>query len=219
MSLAEILVHEPSDTHVVASVSDSGVTSDSGVVFVWRDLYGAKPEVGDVVTTIGGFGRPIRGVAVGDELRWYQTEDDWRVEADKRSAEQDRKKRVEWLTDGRDWLDRFHKLPIPLQERIEKFVAERDDWLWRYGSYELFACEEAVLVWEHLGSGGSVDGLESVLSDQHSGNTWDVAVGLGRMLADGRIGDVVAAHGAMVALTGCEAYGCPHPLRGLGDGS
>lgn len=108
-------------------------------------------------------------------------------------------------------------LPEPFRARVARF-RRRPGWDAELGGYEVFTCEEAVKI-AALGSVARIDAFCAMSLDEqrvavptldyeeHSPNTFGVACRLAAVfLKDASL--VPRAHGALCALTGCDAYGC-----------
>lgn len=127
----------------------------------------------------------------------------------------------------------YDGLPQPFRDRIDKFVDTKGpSWWWEFGSYELSACTDAVLIARAAakdlglepGVGIDSDDIREAVAqwvkhaepetipgafDGHSGNSWAFAQRLASLwLTDPAM--VVLEHGALTPLVGCKEYGCPH---------
>lgn len=146
----------------------------------------------------GSFGHPVRGLFVRGQCVFYRTLVEQRAKEQAEIAEQHAADKAQFERDRASMDARFEALPDEFRRRILRFRAGNPDFRWRFESYELFCCEEAMKVL-----------TEAPLSDQHSGNTEGFARYLARIYAE-QPEAVVTAHGALVPLVGCEAYGCTH---------
>jgi hypothetical protein len=119
----------------------------------------------------------------------------------------------------------YAALPPVFQRRIERFRAGNPKFRQLYETYEVFCCEQALVLVNEV---GSQEALKSFLhlseddrralvpgwSEEHTNNTLGCSVAL----ASGYLTDpemVVNMHGALVALVGCAEYGCTHHQGGL----
>lgn len=159
----------------------------------------SKVAPGDVVRLYGkGFGFPVRGVAVeqpGGRLRVlrYETEADWHARVERERAEQDAKDRaafeaVEAVATRRG---RIAALPLVFQARIGRLTgADTDGRPWSWLPYELFVCEQAVVIEQGVPSEDlpraeferfralpweEQKALVPGIDDGHSGNTFGMA--------------------------------------------
>lgn len=218
------LVKERGKTITVESIDDGVIHLSDHLSFYWdEESSGSLPVVGDILTMWGAFGRPIRGIAVNGDLRWYQTEEEWQIEAKKKQEAKDRQERIDFALTPNDFAARILALPDPFRRRMEKFIGTKDEFLRRFGSYEMSVVEDAVKIaawfkeqpgdpddaWTRLREDHSISKTLGCY-DGHSGNSWGMAMRLGYY---GALLDehVELEHGALVALVGCEEYGCPHP--------
>lgn len=180
-------------------------------------------EPGQTVKLYGrGFGYPVRGIVIDDVVWRYETEDEHRESQRREHEAAEQKRRDEFEATGRAELDaKYAALPALFQQRIDRFRANNPDFRWKYEGYEIFTCEQAVVIADAL---KTVEALEQFhaaswdfqkeripdLSSEHSGNTFGMACVLARCLIE-RPEYVVKMHGALTALVGCEEYGCDHP--------
>lgn len=213
------------DTATVERYEGKTVTKSDGFSFSWQEKYGPEPSVGDTIAMYGSWGRPIRGVAINGDIRWYISEEDWSAQAKKESELKRRKDRIAFAyKSDTPLIRRIKALPDIYRRRMEKFIGASDSFLREYGDYEMSATEDAVKVQKWLEENGATKenykllgddwklGESIGMSDGHSGNSYGMAVRLGWWGATDPEG-VVLEHGAMVPLTGCEDYVCPHPYE------
>jgi hypothetical protein len=208
----------------VERIDGTTITRDDGWSFGWSEKYGALPKIGDTLLMAGSIGRPIRGIAVNGKQRHYHTEEEAAAEHKAKVEAEARADRIEsYLAQDQGprlvWIGKYYALPEVFQRRIQKFVGERDDWIRRFGNYEMSVCVDGARVGDWLQVNGVTEenyqlfksGRPPIeLWDGHSGNSYDIACLLGWWYAtDPEM--VVAEHGALVPLVGCIEYGCPHP--------
>lgn len=193
--------------------------ADRGTFCCWVPDHGITPQVGDVITLWGdGFGYAFRGVAVNERVVFYRT-----------AAEQARKDRADQV--AREAIQRAdyeaHKseldakvaaLPSVFQARIAGFAQRNPDFWWRFGAYEVFTCEQAVVIAAALTTPEAIRdwyGLPweqqkaavPALANGHSGNTFGQACQLAAVsLSHPEL--IPQMHGALCPLVGCRAYGC-----------
>lgn len=196
------------------------------------------PKEGDAIKLCGSLGRPIRGVIVNAAWIFYRTE---AQEAEKRRAwvaDEQAKRRREFEETGRAKLDaQYAALPPIFQARIDKFRHSNPDFRWEYESYEMFCCEEAVKLAEHLRTPEAMAHYVSLarsetfkdrerwdreweeqkaidlaagISRDHSGNTHGAMVALANLYINAPDG-VRLMHGALAPLVGSFEYGCVPP--------
>lgn len=224
----EMLMIDQHDTEfeeiTIAGVTDEdgkgwAIERSDGWSFFVPPTSPVVPRIGDTARFYGrGIGRPVRGLAINGTVVFYRTNAEyWQdFEAEQQRADQRRREKFEEQRADHD--QRFLALPVAMQERITKFRASSDDWRWRNESYELFTCEQAVLIATTLKTTEAIVDFQSAdwevqketvtgLSDGHSGNTFDCACYLAKLLlTDPEY--VKLAHGALATLAGCQEYGC-----------
>lgn len=193
--------------------------SQNGCVFFCQDV-GVIPHVGSKVRYYGrGFGYPIRGLDIDGKEVFYRTPDEEIARHKQMVLDADQKKRDKYETVGKTRLDAdYMSLPFVFQKRIDYFRNGNPDFRWKTEPYEMFTCVEAVLIAKTLGSAESIlkfkrsswsvqIELVPKLSNDHSGNTFDVACGLASLYLTNPE-SLYKAHGALCALVGCAEYGC-----------
>lgn len=181
--------------------------------------HGVVPLVGSVVRMWGGLGRPVRGLMVDGRLIYFRTEQQQR---DRHAAEveiNNAERRHKWEQKGRAELaEKYAALPAVFQQRIDKFRANNPDFGWQYEGYEMFVCEQAVVIADALKTADEIAAFAKLdwhqqklivpnLDGGHSGNTFGAACRLAQYYL-ARPEGVVAMHGALAPLVGSEEYGC-----------
>ena len=227
-----------SDTQYIEStISDVRTESDGysvtthsyGTLFVEKKR-GVRlvPKPGMVLRTYGrGFGYTVRGIVIDGTVFRYRTEKQEESRFKKMVRDDKAKRYREFRKNKKSLMKRVKALPEPLQKRFVRFEAANPDFWPMYGGYELFVCEEAVKIAKAFAerppgdlaiwyaASGFTDKATEVpdLSDDHSGNTFSMATRLATlMLTDPEMAS--GEHGALVALVGCETYGCgPHKTQ------
>lgn len=200
------------------------VTLEGGTGFGFKAAYleGRKPpQVGDVCRLYGGWGSRTRGVDLRGEPVFYKTPAELEIEHEKWKANRvvEQKRQFE---KSRRKLDRqFAALPDVFQRRISWFRAWNPDFRWDLESYEMSVCVDAVKIAEAMKTPAGVRRFSKMshkeqqekvpdLYDGHSGNSFGAAVNLARLYLENPL-YVIAQHGALTPLVGCEEYGCAHP--------
>jgi hypothetical protein len=199
------------------------ITMPSAGFFLKREDLGAvdPPAVGDEVTTYTHQGSLIRGIDLRGEPVFYKTQDELDADHEKWQAEHTARRKQEF-EEAREELDyQFASLPAVFQRRISWFRAWDPDFRWKSEAYEMSACVDAVKIAEQMKTPEEVvrfrempyeEQREAVpdLYDGHSGNSFGMAVRLAWLyLSEPLL--VIAEHGALTPLVGCEEYGCAHP--------
>lgn len=185
--------------------------------FSFSKEYGVVPKVGDkcFLGTKNSF--TVRGLMLNGVEIYYKTDAELQSEWAKQASiwEQHKKNKFEA---ARPALDRsFLALPDVFQRRISRFRANNPDFRWKYESYEMWVCEEAVRFTTHFKTAEALlawaklpyDKQQETFSysDGHSGNTYGCAVRLAELFIT-QPENVVWLPGAMAAIVGSKEYGC-----------
>lgn len=202
----------------VASFNNDAFTCEDGWSLGVPKEFVPKPKQGDTYRMYGkGIGYTVRGLFFNGRQVFYRTE---KTQGTKNRLEleaSERKQRAEFESGKADMDSRVAALPWIFQQRIEKFRRNNPEFRWKYESYELFVCEEAVLIADELETPEAVQEFSSLpyeeqrervaFSSGHSGNTFGAACRLAYLsLADESA--VEQMHGALAPLVGSEEYGC-----------
>lgn len=183
------------------------------------------PAVGMTARMYGrGFGYPVRGLYLNEQRVYYRTEAEEEQRHRDWVADQKRQRFEEFETHRVERDAKVAALPEIFQRRIQKFRDHNPEFRYEFEPYEIFCCEQAVLfarkfpTVEQLQAFSKMDSEEQVSHfneeekeefEGHSGNTFGASVRLAyHYLTNPE--NVYREHGALVALVGCEAYGCPH---------
>lgn len=207
---------------VTATSTGWEIEDNKGWSFWVPRHYGVEPHPGDAVRFYGrGIGTVVRGLTINDQMAYYRSEDEERARFEQEMAAHDIERRRLFEENRADHDARIAALPEVFQRRITKFQSANPDFRWKHESYELFSCEQAVLIASTVQTAEALQDfikadweaqklLVPGLSDQHSGNTFGMACRLAHWYLEVPE-QVIAEHGALVSLTGCEEYGCLHP--------
>jgi hypothetical protein len=200
--VSDITKDEQFERYTVARVDEQAIHFEEGSS-LWVEK-GHDIQPGDVVRLYGrGFGFPVRGVAV-ERLRVvrYETEADWRARMDREQAEKEAKDIAAFKADTEARNGRIALLPEVLQRRIARLMdADTEKRPWSWLDYELFVCEQAVVIDRELPQGNAIDHIARFkaltwdeqkatvpsLSDGHSGNTFGAACALAHYMRQSRI--------------------------------
>lgn len=221
------ITETPMEIGFIQQISGGGFEGSDGW---WLGLGDATAwaQVGHEYKTWGdGIGRPVRGLMVDGKIAWYRTPEEQAEKHRQEIAAMKAKQLVDFEAKKEGYFARIEALPDVFKQRMQKFQMTNAEFDIEYGEYELFCCEQAVIVAEILKTADAIDdwwALNSAAhgydwkaqhamvpgwSDDHSGNT----AGCAMMLAKAYVTDpefVIKQHGALTPLVGCEAYGCPH---------
>jgi hypothetical protein len=181
--------------------------------------WGGTPKAGMLARFYGrGIGSTVRGLDLDGVEVFYRSAEEQATENHLQLKESECKQFEEFQHNRKDMDKRVAALPEVFRTRIQKFREANKDFRWKFEGYELFTCEEAVkiaarcktleevkafhdLPWEEQKKAG--------ISDGHSGNTFGMACRLASWFLT-KPENVTKEHGALVALVGCDEYGCAH---------
>lgn len=201
-----------------------------------KDRSEIAPKVGDIFTTFGQIGYAFHGQALNGEVLWYQSVEDEEAARRQDLADSEARDRQRF-EDNRAKLDaEYVALPETFRDRIDKFRNTNPDWRWKFEAYEMSCCSDAVKIARYCSvnriatefEGDEPTAADNVtaygklpydeqkragISEGHSGNSFGFAVRLAYWYVTDP-GQVVAEHGALTPLVGCDEYGCPHERIG-----
>lgn len=195
---------------------------DKCVSFAVRAPWPFEPAPGMTARFYGrGFGYTVRGLAINGVEFFYRTEAEDDERHKKAAEEADAKKKREAEEELPRNLQRIAALPEFFRRRLERFNWNNPDFWWESLAYELFTCEQAVIIAVACPTGDDVKAFAAMayaeqrqrvpdLDDGHSGNTFGMACRLAFWYVT-EPQNVVKEHGALCALVGCKAYGCAEP--------
>lgn len=134
----------------VARLREGGgwsITNEDGwSLFVPADSP-VKPEAGMEARFYGkGIGFTVRGLFIDGQKVYYRTEAEQEEEHRKWCLEEERKSKFEFEENRADWDRRVSELPDVFQRRIAKFRKNNPNFRWQYEKYELFCCEQAMVI-------------------------------------------------------------------------
>ncbi len=195
------------------------VNFDGATCFGIPESSPIEPRPGMVITLFGrGFGHPVRGCLLDGACVFYRTPEEEKAKCRADAQAREREQREQFDRE-REILDaRYDALPACFRDRIDRFRSNNPDFRWRFEAYELYCCEQAVVIASVMKSAGEVRTFASMgwdeqvarcpgLDDGHSGNTFGAACRLAMdYLTDP--GHVSQRHGALAPLVGSKAYGC-----------
>jgi hypothetical protein len=207
------------------------ISFDRCLTTIISDEYngdGVVPYVGAQYTYWGrGFGSRHRGQAINGRVLWYLTEEEDAAKFHAEVEASQAKRRAEWEAGKDEYFARIAALPEIFRERIALRQRNNPDFDWEYGGYEVFCCEQAVLMAEAFRTrwpGKSGDDLNEAirrfhdeswdeqrsavpgLSEDHSGNTFGASVALANHYLQAPEG-IPHVRGALSPLVGSCAYG------------
>jgi hypothetical protein len=205
---------------VVKEVSDDSFNRDDGWTFGIQEEWGIKIKPGDVARFYGrGIGSTVRGLDINGVPCYYRTEKQQEEEHAKWVREREAEQKAEFEKNKASLDEKYNNLPAIFQRRIDKFRKNNPDFRWKYEAYEMFCCEQAVVIAKTLETVQAIENfiklpfdaqkaLVSELSKDHSGNTFGCSVRLAYLYVGELPENVVKLHGALAPLVGSKEYGC-----------
>jgi len=205
----------------VSEESDGySVTRTDGWSFYVYKKHKIVPKIDDTMRFYGrGIGSTVRGLAINGKVIYYKTEDQEDKEHEDWCKEQTKKSIAEFKKNKTKLDKKYNALPEFFRKRIDRFRKANENFRWEYEPYEIFCCEEAVIIADTLKTEKEIlkwakldykEQFKTVpISNQHSGNTFGCAVMLARLyLTQPEM--IEKVHGSLAPLVGCKAYGCTH---------
>lgn len=195
------------------------VTFDSGGSFGCPATSPVVPVVGMMTRQYGAdIGSIVRGFFIDGRKVYYRTEAEQRQKNAEDAAAHDQAERERFERNRADLDKRYDALPAIFRKRLDKFRANNPDFRWQFEGYEMFTCEQAVVMANALKTPAEVrrfhgltldEQMELVpgLSDGHSGNTFGMSCRLALDFLE-HPENVEKRHGALAVLVGSEEYGC-----------
>jgi len=223
---AMLRLNSQEENYFVSRVEDTPtswyVAAEDGSGFAVAKKHGVEPHVHDCVTLyyVNGKWTGIRGMDVNRKPVYFQTDAELAVEHEQYVQEQERKQKASFEENRAQLDEDYNGLPAVFKKRIDRFREGNPDFRWKYESYEMFCCTQAVVIAIALGTTEELTKwaelpyeeqkrLVPLLGSGHSGNTFGMACYLARVyLVNSEA--VVLQHGSLTPLVGCEEYGCSH---------
>jgi len=219
--------HDHTVTEVTGNAKDGWEIKNEEGWSLWIGKASIEPKPGMTMRYWGrGIGFTVRGIDIDGVEIWYHTPEEEERLHKAQVGRMNRTKKEDFSRDKKK-LDRaYNQLPDAFKRRIDRFRKGNKDFRWKFEPYELFCCKEAVKITKYLKSAAEVRSFlkmsaklqQSLVPNlayrDHSGNTFGTACQLALLyVTDPDL--VVRAHGAMVALAGCDEYGCTHEEEGV----
>jgi hypothetical protein len=210
------------ETGTITEITESGdyySISRDGMCCGLEKEYGIIPKVGDKLTvhTKGGAFGIIRGMDLNGKQIFWKTNEVLETERLEWLRKNEEEKQQQYKDNVARMDDQYNALPTCFQERINKFRTNNERFRIDYESYELFCCEQAVIIanacktieeFQKFANKKWNEQLKQVpeLSDGHSGNTFGAACHLAYWYLSNPE-NVVKMHGALSPLVGSAEYG------------
>lgn len=185
--------------------------------FGMETKYGVVPEVGDtIILHTVGFSL-IRGLTLNGKLIYYKTDQDLEVERLEQQLKYEEEKQEKFKKEVKSLDKKYNKLPQIFKDRIDRFRQNNDRFRIDFESYELFCCEQAIVIAKACKTPEGVQSFSKMdwkdqknkvkkLDDGHSGNTFGMSTQLAYWYLQ-QPDVVVKAHGALATLVGSDEYG------------
>lgn len=182
------------------------------------------PKAWDKVLMFGRRWTMVRGMVIEGKVAFYRNEEDhlaWRVSEEEK---RDQETKAKFEKERTEMDRRYDALPEQFRRRILSYRLSNPDFRWRYESYEMSCCEDAVRIAAALKTPAAIVDFTGLtweeqkhrvpdLWDGHSGNSFGFAVRLAWLyVTDPEL--VAREHGALAVLVGCEEYGCHRKAKG-----
>jgi len=192
------------------------LTNDS-ISFIIYKKYGVTPKNGDIVTLhTKGFSF-IRGIELNGEVLFYKTDEELEIQREKELQEMEERKQQKFVENVEKMDEQYEKLPEHFKQRIDRFRKNNPRFRIDYEDYELFCCEQAIIIADACKTPEEVvlfkdkkwdEQIEQVkdLSHDHSVNTFGCACQLAYHYLFNP-DNLVKIHGALSNLVGSEEYG------------
>lgn len=201
------------------------LTSEEG--WIWggtpkavMDAAGVTPQAGDRARFWPRkFGMPVRGLVLNETLIFYRSPKEEEERHRQWVQEKEENDRATFERNRARLDEQFNALPPEFQRRIARFRSNQPKFRWRFESYEMSCCVDAVKIASTLRTREAVRNFSKMsyeeqktavpgLFDGHSGNTFGMAVRLAHHYVT-EPSLVWREHAAIAALVGCDDAGCP----------
>lgn len=138
---------------VVKSVSESSFNREDGWTFGIQEEWDVPIKSGDVARFYGrGIGSTVRGLDINGLQCFYLTEEQLRAKHAREVLEYEAQQKAEFEKNKANLDEKYNNLPEVFQRRMDKFRANNPDFRWKYESYEMFCCEQAVIIATAIGN-------------------------------------------------------------------
>lgn len=209
---------EWSESKITEVKANGGFHLEEGHWFTVPEDSPIVPKTGMIARMYGkGLGYSVRGLFLDGKCVYYRTPEEEAKRHRQWVAEEEAKDRAEFEKQRESIDARYDALPECFRKRIDKFCDNNPEFRWKYESYELFVCEEAVKIAKALKTdkaiadwkkGNPFSDSRVDISHDHSGNTFGFAVLLAHFFVRGEEEKIIGWHGALAPLVGSKEYGC-----------
>src|SRR5690606_38654097 len=116
-----------------------------------------EPKAGMVARFYGeGLGRIVRGLTLDGAVVFYRTAEEQEAKIAAELVESERREREAAEAARPEMERRYAALPPIFQRRIDKFRRNNPEFWWKFERYEMFTCEQAVVIADALGTADAV---------------------------------------------------------------
>gem|GEM_PF-2020224 len=137
---------------VVKSVSEGSFNRSDGWTFGIQDEWNVPIKAGDVARFYGrGIGSIVRGLDINGVQCYYRNEEQQAEENARQVANHEAEQKAEFQKNKASLDEKYNALPEVFQKRIDKFRGNNPDFRWKYEAYEMFCCEQAVVIATAIG--------------------------------------------------------------------
>jgi hypothetical protein len=182
--------------------------------FVMSSKYKVIPKVGDSICVYTHRGCTVRGVDLNGKTVYYKTDQQLEDDHKKWCEKYEREKQKKFKKNQKAMDKMYDELPPEFQQRIDTFRKNNPKFRTDYEHYELFCCQQAVLIANTLKTPEKVREwsesdnkwvLVPDLDKGHSGNTLDMATHLAYWYLQ-QPEAIARIHGSLSALVGSREY-------------
>lgn len=193
------------------------ISTKEGSCFGIKTKYGVTPKVGDKVTLHSRGGCDIRGIDLNGVKLFYKTDEELEIERQEWLKNNEIEKQAKFEKEKKSLDAKYDKLPKCFQERIDKYRRNNPRFRVDYEGYEMFCCEQAVVIAKACKTSEGVKKFQAMKWDEqkkmvkkldsgHSGNTFGASVQLAYWFLE-QPENVVKMHGSLATLVGSDEYG------------
>jgi hypothetical protein len=137
---------------VIKKIDEHSFTTDDGWSFGIQKQWPVAIKVGDIARFYGkGVGYAVRGLDINGVSCFYRTEEQQTKENAKWVRDYDYKQKAAFEKNRASLDEKYQNLPEVFQKRIDKFRTNNPDFRWRFEAYEMFCCEQAVIIASAIG--------------------------------------------------------------------
>jgi len=132
---------------VIVEVNEDSFTKVDGWIFGIQKEWNIKPKVGDIARFYGrGIGYIVRGLDINGRQCYYRTKEQQNAKDAKSNADWIAEQKASFEKNKIKLDEKYQKLFKVFQQRIDRFRANNPDFRWKYESYEIFCCEQAMII-------------------------------------------------------------------------